>query len=176
MRLVQQITFDVVERHALTEQQQQGILALCFQAWGEDFALLWPTSTHVLAYVDGHVASHALWITRWLQPADAAPLRTAYVEAVVTDAAYQGRGLATAVMQQIHAHIADFDLGGLSPARYGLYSRLGWELWRGPLSVRTPTGSIDTPDEEVMILRLPRTPALDLDAPLSVEWRAGELW
>ena len=34
-----------------------------------------------------------------------------------------------------------------------------------------------TPDETVMILRLPRTPPdLDLDAPLSAEWRRGELW
>jgi hypothetical protein len=28
----------------------------------------------------------------------------------------------------------------------------------------------------VMILRLPRTPPLDLDAPLSIEWREGDLW
>jgi hypothetical protein len=29
---------------------------------------------------------------------------------------------------------------------------------------------------KVMILRLPCTPPLDLDAPLSAEWREGELW
>jgi hypothetical protein len=34
-----------------------------------------------------------------------------------------------------------------------------------------------TPDETVMILRLRATPAdLDLHAPLSAEWRRGELW
>jgi aminoglycoside 2'-N-acetyltransferase I len=58
----------------------------------------------------------------------------------------------------------------------GGYARLGWELWRGPLFVRTDAGLMPTPDEEVMILRLPRTTPLDLDSPLSAEWREGELW
>jgi hypothetical protein len=53
---------------------------------------------------------------------------------------------------------------------------LGWELWRGPLATRTDAGLVPTPDEEVMILRLARTPALSLDEPLSVEWRVGEVW
>jgi hypothetical protein len=36
---------------------------------------------------------------------------------------------------------------------------------------------LPTPDEQVMVLRLPRTPAgLSLDAPLSAEWREGEFW
>jgi aminoglycoside 2'-N-acetyltransferase I len=117
-----------------------------------------------------------LWVTRWLQPGTLPVLRTAFVEAVATDPAYQGRRLATAVMRALHAGILDFDLGGLSPARYGLYTRLGWELWRGPLFIRTDDGPLATPDEEVMILRLPRTPPLDLDVSLSAEWREGELW
>jgi aminoglycoside 2'-N-acetyltransferase I len=31
-------------------------------------------------------------------------------------------------------------------------------------------------EEQVMILRLPKTPPLDPNAPLSAEWREGELW
>jgi hypothetical protein len=57
-----------------------------------------------------------------------------------------------------------------------MYARLGWEFWRGPLFIRRAGRLIPTPDEEVMILRLPKTPPLDLEAPLSVEWREGELW
>jgi aminoglycoside 2'-N-acetyltransferase I len=103
-------------------------------------------------------------------------LRTAYVEAVATEPAFQRRGFATAVMQRVAHAIGDFDLGGLSPSEVGFYERLGWELWRGPLSIRSAAGLIPTPNERVMILRLPRTPPLDLHSPLSAEWREGELW
>jgi aminoglycoside 2'-N-acetyltransferase I len=107
-------------------------------------------------------------VTRWLQPGDGPRLRTAYVEMVATEPGFQRRGFATAVH--------DFDLGGLCPAAPGLYARLGWVFWRGPLSIRTPEGLAPTPEERIMILRLPKTPALDLDLPLSAEWRQGEVW
>ena len=80
-------------------------------------------------------------------------------------------------MERVAEEIQDFDMGALSPFSVAYYERLGWELWRGPLSIRTDEGSIRTPrDGDVMILRLPRTPELDLNAPLSAEWRNGELW
>jgi aminoglycoside 2'-N-acetyltransferase I len=74
--------------------------------------------------------------------------------------------------------LADYDVGALSPSDPAFYERLGWELWRGPLSVRTATGlEASDSEEQAMILRLPRTPeALDLTAPLSVEWRPGDAW
>jgi len=57
------------------------------------------------------------------------------------------------------------------------YARLGWECWRGPLSVRVGARLVPTPDEEVMALRLPRTPTpLDLSLPLAVSWRLGDVW
>ena len=86
----------------------------------------------------------------------------------------QGRGYASAIMRRLAAAIGDWSLGALSPSDASFYARLGWERWRGPLSIRTADGPLATPDEEVMILRLPATPPLDLDAPLSAEWRAGE--
>lgn len=45
-------------------------------------------------------------------------------------------------------------------------------------SVWAATGMQPSPDDEsVMIRRLPRTPSpLDLDAPLSIGWRAGDVW
>lgn len=57
-----------------------------------------------------------------------------------------------------------------------MLARLGWETWRGPLFIRTADGLLPTPDEDVMIRRLPRTPALDVTQSLSAEWRQGELW
>jgi len=50
-----------------------------------------------------------------------------------------------AVMQRLAGAIADFDLGGLCPAETTVYTQLGWVFWRGPLSIRTPTGLVPTP-------------------------------
>jgi aminoglycoside 2'-N-acetyltransferase I len=57
-----------------------------------------------------------------------------------------------------------------------LYTRLGWERWRGPLFIRTAERLLATPGETVMIHRLATTPALSLDDSLSAEWREGDLW
>jgi aminoglycoside 2'-N-acetyltransferase I len=98
------------------------------------------------------------------------------VEFVATDPAYQGRGYASSVLRQLAYAIADFDLGGLCPSDPNFYARLGWVLWGGPLSIRSPEGLMPTPNEWVMVLPLPKTPPLNLQSPLSAEWRAGELW
>jgi aminoglycoside 2'-N-acetyltransferase I len=79
-------------------------------------------------------------------------------------------------MRAVQAAIVDYDLAGLSTGSPGFYTRLGWQSWRGPLFVRTEVGPLTTPTDSVMILLLPHTPPLDLDGPLSAEWRVGELW
>jgi aminoglycoside 2'-N-acetyltransferase I len=165
----------------LSAQARDEILALCERAYGEDLrpafdAFVEPV--HVLASVAGTIASHALWVTRWLVPGGSAPLRTAYVEAVATDPAYERRGFASAVMRTLVSRVATFQLAALCPSDRGqaLYSRLGWERWIGPLSIRQGAGVIETPEESVMIYRLPLSPPLDLTAPMFAEWRPGELW
>ncbi len=105
------------------------------------------------------------------------PLRTAYVEAVATDLAWRNRGFAAAIMRRIAAEVQDFDLAAPAPFDVRYYARLGWEAWQGPLFIRTQAGLQPSPeDEKVMILRLPKTPPLDITHPLSAEWREGELW
>ena len=84
--------------------------------------------------------------------------------------------VASAVLYQQRDQLWNRELAALSPATEGLYARLGWRFWRGPLSIRTETGLIPTPDEQVMFLRLPKTPPLDDTLPLSAEWRPGEVW
>jgi hypothetical protein len=82
------------------------------------------------------------------------------------------------------ATLDEYDLAALCPADTRLYGHLGWEYWQGPLFIRQvpepPThleGLIPTPEERVMVLRLPRTPPLDMTQSLSAEWRpGGELW
>jgi aminoglycoside 2'-N-acetyltransferase I len=173
------LKIDVVRADRLPPGLLDAIHVLCNRAYEEDLEYLFSTfkqATHVLGFLDGTLVSHAMWVTRWLQPEAGPRLRTAYVEMVATEPHYQGRGFASAVMQGLARAITGFELGGLCPARPGLYARLGWVFWRGPLSIRTPEGLTPTPEERVMILRLPKTPTLDLDSPLSAEWREGELW
>ena len=169
----------VIKGSEITPVLRAEILALCTRAYQVDFEVFYHTfidPTHVLAYLDGQLVSHALWVERWLQPQDLPALRTAYVEAVATEPEYQGRGLASGLLRFLATQIQAYDLGGLSPSAASFYERLGWESWRGLLYIRAETGLMLTPEEEVMILRLPRTPSLDLDTSLSAEWREGELW
>lgn len=154
-----------------------GVRALCDSAYGEDLADYFEAigpGEHLLGWQDGVLASHLMWVTRWLQPGDGPLLRTAYVELVATAPAMRGRGYATALLEYFPSQVADFDIAALGPATESLYSRLGWRYWRGPLAVRTAEGRVPTPEERIMVLELPRTPVLDPELPLSVEWRPGE--
>jgi aminoglycoside 2'-N-acetyltransferase I len=176
---MQDLEIKLVEMGALSPAEWAEVLALCNRAYEEDLEPLFKTfqgGTHVLGSLSGSIVSHAMWVTRWLQPGDGPLLRTAYVEMVATDPLVQRQGLASLVMRCLAEAIVDFDLGALCPAIPMMYARLGWEFWRGPLFIRRADRLIPTPDEDVMILRLPRTPPLDLEAPLSVEWREGEVW
>ena len=161
---------------------------------------------HAIGWIADLPVSYAMVVTRWLQAGAGPLLRTAYVELAATLPEFQGRGYATALMQRLAAAIAadDYDLAALCQADTQLYAWLGWEYWRGPLFIRRPPEGwpaeakaadrdrdtdtaadlsaatdelLPTPEERVMLLRLPPTPPLDLDLPLSAEWRpGGELW
>ncbi len=174
-------TIHVRSSAELSEQTRDEILELCDRAYGEDLRPAFGTfvePVHVLAVVEGTIVSHALWVTRWLAPGGSAPLRTAYVEAVATDPVHERRGFASAVMRTLVSRVATFQLAALCPSDRGqaLYRRLGWARWSGPLSIRQDVRVIETPEESVMIYRLPGSPTLDLTEPLSAEWRPGELW
>ncbi|HEY0735134.1 MAG TPA: GNAT family N-acetyltransferase [Herpetosiphonaceae bacterium] len=181
MLLLGHLRVEVVLTTTLDAAQRAAIVRLCTAAFAQDFGALFDlvpvTASHMLVRLDDILIGHTAWMPRWLQPGEQPPLRTAYVDAVATLPAYQGRGIGSAMMQRLADQIQDYELGGLATSRVAFYERLGWELWRGPLSARTSQGSQRTPNEQVMILRLPKTPPhLDLDLPLSVEWRAGSVW
>jgi GNAT superfamily N-acetyltransferase len=172
----------------LSPADRAAIVALCTAAFDRDFAGLFdlvpPSSTHILAYAAGELAGHACWMPRRLQPAGLPPLRAAYVDAVATHPAHQGRGVGSAVLRCLAAGTRDYQLRALSTARPSFYARLGWELWHGPTAVRATPGEhnestdglLPTPNDTVMILRTPRTPPLDRDALLIANWRAGQPW
>jgi hypothetical protein len=93
-----------------------------------------------------------------------------------TDPGAQRRGYATAHLEHVVPLLGDFELAALFPATENLYVRLGWRFWHGPLATRQNGRLIPTAEERVMFMPLPRAPPLDLERPLSIEWRPGEAW
>ena len=133
---------------------------------------------HFVLELNGQIVSHASVVERELH-IDGKPLRTGYVEAVATAPSHQGAGFGSLVIGDVTAYIADgFELGALGTGRHQFYERLGWRKWIGPSSVRTADGTRRTPDEDGYILVLPTmsSPALDFAAPISCEWRPGDVW
>jgi aminoglycoside 2'-N-acetyltransferase I len=103
-------------------------------------------------------------------------MRTAYIEGVATDEPYRKLGFASEVMKRLAQEITYFEIAGLCTGVPDLYSRLGWRIWTGPLFNRKGGELIPTSGGPVMILILSNTPEIDLSAPLSIEWREGEVW
>lgn len=138
---------------------------------------------HFLVEDDGSIVGHASVVDRALHVAGQ-PVHAGYVEAVAIDPARHGQGLGTRLMAAVNEYVlGHFELGALGTAEHGFYARLGWQTWLGPTSVRTADGDRRTPDEDgsILVLVTPTTSAvlavpLDLRAPLSCEWRPGDVW
>jgi aminoglycoside 2'-N-acetyltransferase I len=67
----------------------------------------------------------------------------------------------------------------LGTGRHHFYERLGWVVWAGPAFVRTTDDGLRrTSDEEgdLLVLRTPTTPPIDIHAPITCEWRPGDVW
>jgi aminoglycoside 2'-N-acetyltransferase I len=133
---------------------------------------------HFVLELDGDVVAHASVVERELHIGGRA-LRTGYVEAVATAPDRQGAGFGSLVMADVGSYIRErFELGALGTGRHRFYGRLGWQTWTGPSFVRTADGARRTPDDDsyILVLLTPSSPALDLAAPISCEWRPGDVW
>jgi aminoglycoside 2'-N-acetyltransferase I len=134
--------------------------------------------THFVLDVEGEIVAHAAVVERELH-VDGRPIRTGYVEAVATAPGHQREGYGSTVMREVDKHIGEqFDLGALGTGEHAFYERLGWETWRGPSYVRTPSGLQRTADDDgyILILRTPTSPPLRLTDPITCEWRPGDVW
>lgn len=174
-------TLKVIQHADLTAKLRAEILALCTDAYEEDFTpylQLLGGATHILAMDSGQLVSHAAWLPRCLRVgSDRVPLRCAYVEAVATPISMQRKGLGTLVLRAIPPLLEHFELAVLSPSEPDFYARSGWEMWKGSLYYLEGGRRIRSEDEEVMIHRLARTPSkLDLSADLETDWREGDIW
>ena len=122
--------------------------------------------------------SHASVVPRVLAVRDR-EIDTGYVEAVGTRHRDRCKGLARSLLAAAQRHIEDtYELGALHSVLPTFYERLGWERWRGPTFVRTGSGleRTRTDDGCIHIWRFPASADLDLDDPISCEWRPGFVW
>lgn len=172
----------VTTTEALDDESRAAIIRLCVTAHNEpDFENLFryipAGGLHFLAYDGGTLASHAVVTTRFAQPDDLPLLRVAYVDAVATLPAYQGRGYSSALLRRFPTALADFDIACLETQIVGFYERLGWQEWHGPLAGRKGGELIPTPDQKgIMVLRLPGTPEINPDAGLVIECDGDRIW
>jgi aminoglycoside 2'-N-acetyltransferase I len=166
----------------LTVARRSAIIDVCIAAHDEEnfknlFTYIPSGGRHILVYRGAELVSHGVATTRWVEPAGRGELTTAYVDAVSTLPIHQGRGYASAMMRRLAAEVVDYDIACLQTDIPAFYERLGWELWRGPLAGRSENGLIPTPEQRgVMVLRLPRTPPLDLEAQLTIECQPERIW
>ena len=166
----------------LSPAQRAAIVDLCSWAHGVDFgelfSFLLPDGLHVIAHLDDEVVGHAVTTTRWLRPGGLPFLRCAYVDAVATAPTHQRQGIGGAVMRRLAlaADVDGYEIGGLESELRGFYEPLGWVRWRGDRAAETDGGLVVTPDKDgVFVLRLARTPPLDVDGPLTVR-ADGRFW
>lgn len=134
---------------------------------------------HVLLELDSEIVGHASVVQRELQ-VDGRPLRTGYVEAVAIEAGLQRRGLGSILMREIGSIIGEqFELGALGTGTPEFYEQLGWLRWLGPTFGRADAGLQRTAEDDggILVLRTRTTPPnLDRTAPISCDWRAGDVW
>lgn len=177
------IVVETLATEEVTADQRSSVIDVCIAAHdNEDFKNLFKIyvpsgGRHFLGYLGAELASHAVVTTRWAQPEGQPELKTAYVDAVATLPQLQSRGCASAVMRRLAADIGDYEIGCLQTERVEFYERLGWEVWRGPLAGRSEHGLVPTPEQlGVMVLRLPRTPPIDLETTLTIECQRERIW
>lgn len=162
------------ELRALFDEAWQGDDAFDDDDWAHSIG-----GIHLVMQVGGTVRSHVSVVPRTLVSGGHV-LRTGYVEAVATLQRDRGRGYASELMRAATDLIDErFELGALGTELFDFYAPFGWQRWRGPTSVRIDDGEVLTPREDgfVMVHRTPTTPAdIDLDAPISCDWRPGDVW
>jgi aminoglycoside 2'-N-acetyltransferase I len=135
---------------------------------------------HFLGLIGGTLVAHASVVPRGLHVGERG-VHTGYVEGVAVAEEHRRHGYGHTVMEQLGEFlVSNFELGGLSAAEVvqPLYSGLGWRRWRGPTAVMVDGAPRRTPDDDggVMVLETPTTGPLDLDAVLTCDWRAGDVW
>jgi aminoglycoside 2'-N-acetyltransferase I len=170
----------------LRADEEAGLRELFDEAWSDDAEggftdQDWGHAVggvHLIADADGLMVAHASVVERELHTGGHR-LPTGYVEAVATRPSHQRQGLGSQVIAAAGELIdRTYRLGALATGVVGFYEQLGWMAWRGPTSVRTDAGLVRTAEEDgnVFVRLTTTSPELDLSAPISCEWRPGDVW
>jgi aminoglycoside 2'-N-acetyltransferase I len=165
----------------LTKKEYREVIALTTQAFNRDYTpymKIFKDPTHFLARLNGKLVSYVAIVERWIKIGASPLLKTAYIEGMATDFAHRHKGFATQVMRCAMSKMRNYEFAALSTGSKGFYTRLGWQLWKGPLFARKEKELIPMPGEQgcVMVYNLPGTPPYDITAPMSIEWREIEPW
>ncbi len=177
-----ELVIKTIQANELDSVTRKVIIDVCVDAhknpeFYELFDFVAPDNVHVIAYRGDALIGHAMVSTRWMQPEGHPILRSAYIDAVSVAPSEQGKGVGKAVMLGIAAVIGDYEIAGLETDKFGFYESVGWECWHGTLAGRGAEGLIPTPDQHgVMILRLPKTPALNPLGLLTIEDQGARIW
>ena len=132
---------------------------------------------HFILEEDGELVAHASVVERELYTGGHR-LATGYVEVMAVRPDLQRRGHGSTMMREVGEYIdRTFQLGALG-GEPSFYERLGWVVWKGPTFVRTESGLVPTPEENgfVLVRLTPTSPELDPSAPISCDWRPGDVW
>jgi aminoglycoside 2'-N-acetyltransferase I len=133
---------------------------------------------HALLWEDGSLIGHASMIQRRLLHQGRA-LRAGFLECVGVRADRRRRRHGTTMMQALTAATADvYDLSALCSNEEAkpFYEKLGWAVWRGPLSTLTPDGVRDDSRCRGRVFVLEHSFPLDLDGTITCDWRDGDPW
>jgi len=131
---------------------------------------------HVLVHDDGVLVAHGSVVRRQFL-IGGVPRAVGYVESVAV--ARKRQGLGSLVMTELERIVvAGHGVGFLSASDEGalLYESRGWPVWRGELFVLAPEGLRRTPEDDSGVRVFDPSGALDLDADLACDWRAGDVW
>ena len=165
----------------LTSEELRAIRALLDEAFGGEFTDDdWEHAlggTHVVVLEDDAVIAHGSLVMRRLLHGGRS-LRAGYVEAVAVRPDRRRAGHAGTVLAALEALAPAYDLLALSSSEDGVafYTSRGWQRWRGPTSVLAPSGIEPTPEDDDSVYVRPGPTVLDLDGPLTCDWRPGDVW
>lgn len=168
----------VTHTGALADGELAEIRALCelvYTDYDEDTWQQCLGGMHARVRVDGDLVAHASLVLRRLR-VDGRWRRCGWVESVAVHPAHRRRGHGHTVMAELEVLAPGFEMLGLCSSDEGLplYESRGWQRWRGPADALTPDGLRATPEEDSIYVKA--SAPLDLDGPITCDWREGDLW